>query len=420
MDEKEIQRLQSALRDAESAEASARTEAEGLQSRMRDSGADPMAPDNFARLDSAWKIADSHREKAVDLRTELNKGLVEELGRTRSQLRSNSTSPGTKFLESAGYRHALETGRLRAGRVDTDPVDVASREQTMDGLLRQRATFDNSAGVGSGLLTPDYTNKMVEQFSRPVRLLDLIEMTTTDTDTVDWVVENARTDSAAETAYGTALPESAYGFEHEQTTVRRAGHWIPATRGALADAGQARSLIDVRLMSGLRRRIESQALAGNGVGENLAGISTYSASYLTQALGADTKLDAIHKACTQMRIATLDAIDPVHLLIHPSDYEELVLSKDTAGNYIFGSPSDRLRPSIWGLQPIVTTLVTAGAPQVADFKEACTMWIREGAQVAASDQHSDFFLKGLVAIKAEMRLAFAVTQPKGICVMSGM
>lgn len=418
MDEQEILRLQTEIRNAETQEVQARSAADTLLSNMRSSGANPYEAENLTKLNEAYKPADEARARAADMRNLLNAQLGVQVERVAAGRRDEQTTVALRFLESAEYRGLVESGRLRhsGARIDTFPTEVITRDALVD-ALRLRL-FDNSANVGSGLLTPDYTNKMVEQQMRKVRLLDIITIGRTDTDTVDWIVENARTDNAAETAFGTALPESQYGFSHKQTTVKRAGHHVVATRGILADAGQTRTLLDTRLMSGLDRRIEAQVLRGDGVGENVKGMSGYTIP--AQAKGTDSQLDAIHKAMTKIRIATESQVEPVHLLIHPTDYEALVLSKDPVnGGYLFGRPDTNLNPSIWGLSPVVTTLASLGAPRIGDYKEACTLWVREGASIAASDSHSDFFLKGLVAVKAETRVAFAVTREAALCDITG-
>lgn len=409
MDEKEILALQSQIREAETAEATARSSADALLRSMKESGADPLSVENLPKMAEAYRAADSQRARSADLRTVLNDKLGVQAERAAEGRRDESTTVALRFLASAEYRGLVESGRLRhsGARIDTMPVEALTRDGLIQGLRTR--VFDNSAGVGSGLLVPDYTGKMVEQLVRPVRLLDRITVGRTDTDTVDWVVENARTDNAAETAFGTAIPESSYGFQHNQTTVKRVGHFVTATRGILSDAGQTQTLLDNRLMNGLERRVEQQLLGGDGVGEDLKGILQYSIS--SQARGTDTQLDAVLKAITVIRITSQTAIEPVDLLIHPTDYQNLVLSKDANGNYLFGKPDSNSRPSIWGLNPIVTTLVSVGTPIVADFAELATLWVREGAFLAASDSHSDYFTKGLVVVKAEARMAFAVTQP---------
>ena len=43
------------------------------------------------------------------------------------------------------------------------------------------------------------------------------------------------------------------------------------------------------------------------------------------------------------------------------------------------------------------------------------MYLRTGLSVTASTEHLDFFTRGMVAILAEMRAAFAVVQPRAFC-----
>ena len=427
--EQEIIQLRAQIREAESQDAQARAAADDLVARMRESKADLTAADNFEKVDAAYKPADEARDRAAELRVRLNR-MVEIAGgkaepRTREEegfaRSAEARDIAARFVEHESIVRLRESRTLhqKSSRVHIDPVeDVVTREEMLASGMRLRTTFDNSANIGSGLLVPDYTGKMVEQLVRKVRLLDVVTIGTTDTDTVDWISENARTDSAAPTAYGTAVPESAYGFKHNQTTVKRVGHFVPATKGILADAGQTRTLLGSRLVSGLERQVETQVWSGNGTGENLAGI-VGTAGILSQALGTDTHFDAVHKAITAVRVGSQDNIEPSILGISPNDYQKLVLEKNSQGTYLISDPTGDVRRPIWGLVPVVSTLFTDGNPYVGDFKEAVTIWLREGVSVAASDQHADFFLRGLVALMAETRLAMAVTRSSALCQITG-
>ena len=62
----------------------------------------------------------------------------------------------------------------------------------------------------------------------------------------------------------------------------------------------------------------------------------------------------------------------------------------------------------------MTPAVTDDSVIVADFTQA-VLWLREGAQVLASDSHSDFFIKNLVVLLAELRAAFGVLNPTAFC-----
>lgn len=423
MNEAELMKLRSQVREADARAASLRSEAEGLQSRMRESGADLTAADNFNAIDVAYKGADAARDEAAALRARHERGMEIAAGvrepKTREEAHVANDMAG-RMRASAGFRN-LEAGvGLHSGAAlgTVGFGEIATRDEFMRDALRVRTTFDNSSNIGSGLLTPDYTGKMVDVFIRRMRLLDLVTIGATDTDTVDWIVEQARTDAAAETAYGTAVPESAYGFAHTTTAVKRVGHFIPATKGVLMDAGQTKTLLDSRLISGLQLRIESQMFSGNGTGENLKGFSGES-GIGTQALGADTQLDAVHKAVTNVRVNNVMNVEPNVLLISPADYEKLLLSKTSQGAYVYANPTAGTTPSIWGLMPVVSTLVADGTPWVGDWKEACTAWVRTGISLSASDQHSDYFTRGLVALMAETRLAFKTTRPSALCKITG-
>jgi HK97 family phage major capsid protein len=53
---------------------------------------------------------------------------------------------------------------------------------------------------------------------------------------------------------------------------------------------------------------------------------------------------------------------------------------------------------------------TAGYAIVADWRLAA-LWDRQQATISMSNSHSDFFIRNLVAILAEMRAAFGVIRP---------
>ena len=58
-----------------------------------------------------------------------------------------------------------------------------------------------------------------------------------------------------------------------------------------------------------------------------------------------------------------------------------------------------------GLRTVVSTSATAGSPIVGAFQQGATLWRRGGTRLQASNSHSDYFRKNLVAIRAELRYA---------------
>jgi HK97 family phage major capsid protein len=334
-----------------------------------------------------------------------------------------------RYVESAAYRQLKESGMIESsGKIQHEPVIVLERgNRPEDGIgfseledaLRQRTTV-NVGDAGAVVPIDQQVWPPVEIPVRQVRLLDLISIVTTDSDMVNFVQQTVRSDFAAETPYGTVAPEADYEFALRQASVKRIPTFIPATKDVLADQGQLQGLLQDQLMVGVRLRLEQQFLSGAGISFadnifqgmlNAAGIGTV--TYQSSGHSTEYQLDAYHRAITTIRL-TLFA-DPTACVVHPADYEWAVLKKDNYGRYIFTPNTEADVQSLWGLETVVSPVISQGTALVGDFKQAFRMWLRTGLSVTASTEHLDFFTRGLVAILAEMRAAAATLQPRALC-----
>jgi HK97 family phage major capsid protein len=351
-------------------------------------------------------------------------------GYKRLQQRNAFTQEGRKSIDEVLIQSGGEAGReqLRQALRGVSPAAalVTGTDQTSGGAL---VSNDRLPGITVPLRT------------RPLRLLDLITVGDTDSDTVEYVEMTGFTNAAAETAEAIAAtgtsgtkPESAIALAQRTINVQTIAHWIPATKRALADAGQLRTLIDGILQLGLDLRVDQQIVTGDGVGSNLRGIrNTVGIGSVTVRLAVagntntpETILDTIHRAITVVRLAFFE---PTAIGIHPADYERVRLARagkaavantgTTAGSYaegdyLMGAPDQPGAERIWGLLPVVSAAFTEGRPVIGDYRQA-VLWLREGTQVLASDSHMDFFVRNLVAILAEFRAAFGVLAPPAFC-----
>lgn len=428
--ETEIGQLRKELDTKKSEETRLRAKADGLVEDKRKAGVNVLADASaFEEVDQAYLEADRLRDEIVDTQARIARALefaghqVDDADRTgRHDVRTREAKRIIERLVESEEYARLRSSRVleTSASVQMNPVEIRNREEFMHDL-RQRTTVDNTSGSGGGVIWSDrLENLIVPMMARRVRLLDMITIGSTDTDTVEYVRQTTKTDAAAGTAYGTALPESAYGWTKDSTTVKRAGHWVPATKGAIADSAQLETLLRTQLTPGHLRYLESQVWNGNGSGENLIGILDSSRSAVqTMSRGSDSYHDAFHKAITKVRVANLfDDYEPSAFVITPGDYEKIVLEKDQNDNYLNGRGVNEIT-SLWGLTPVVTNLAASGTALVGDFSQAY-LWVREGVTVSMSDQHSDFFLKGLVAIKSEGRVAFDVMQEAAFVKVTGL
>lgn len=364
-------------------------------------------------------------------------------------------SAGKVALESDDYKRLVESNAFtQTGRKSIEAVLIkgggeVEREQLKMALQRggnpieaALITGGDHEGSAGTLVVPQFLPGItVPLRTRPLRMLDLITVGQTDSDAVSYVEMTGFTNNAAETAEATATsgtsgtkPESSMGLARRETSVRTIAHWIPATKRALADAGQLRTLIEGILGLGLDLRLDQQIADGNGQGENLRGIYNTPGIGLTAQVKAETGntntpetiLDTIHKAITVVRLAFFE---PSAVGIHPVDWERVRLARAmkpavanesgkagayAEGKYLMGDPSESGAERIWGLIPIISAAFEEGKPLIGDYAQA-VLWLRQGTQVIASDSHMDFFVRNLVAILAEFRAAFGVLAPAAFC-----
>lgn len=272
---------------------------------------------------------------------------------------------------------------------------------------------DTSAGA---MVRNAYYPEITELGRRPLTIRDVVTNLQTGSDTVEFVRITQETNAAAPTAEATATsgasgvkPESTLAFEKVSTIVRTIAHWIPATKRSLSDAAQLRGLIDAFLRYGLEEELEDQMVTGNSAGENFTGILNTSGR---QSQAYDTSLLKTTRVARR-KVQTVGRRRPNAFILHPIDWESIDLLQDAENRYYMGGPRDILTPRLWGLPVIESEAVTQGIGLVGDFA-TCVLWDREDASISVSDSHSDFFIRNLIAILAELRAAFGVLKPNAL------
>src|SRR6185503_16067245 len=108
---------------------------------------------------------------------------------------------------------------------------------------------------------------------------DLIPQVRTDSNLIEFTSEatytnNARPqgDASPGGIEGETFAESALTFTLSNSAVVTIGHWIPASRQVLSDAGLLQGHISTRLLYGLKLEEEEELLTGNGSAGTLNGI----------------------------------------------------------------------------------------------------------------------------------------------------
>jgi HK97 family phage major capsid protein len=324
-------------------------------------------------------------------------------------------SIGQLAIESDAYKTLKESGALKT---EHGHFNTVLAQGSIDDLKAAILTAGSSTSAGA-FIVPEQKG-YVPLPTRPTTILDLITIGTTESDSVEFVRQTGFTNNATPVAEATSAttgtkPESGLAFVKVPEAVKTIAHWMASTRKALADAGQLSTIIDGQLRYGLQFVLENQVVNGDGTGENFTGILK-TPSILKQEKGEDSVADASLKALTQSR---LGFIEPTGFAFQPTDWMEVRLSKDKNGQYLFGPPSQVGAETLWGKQVAQSAAMPEGTGLSAAWFYA-TLWLREGTQVYAMDQHSDWAIKNLILILAEMRAAFGVQLTSAFCEITGI
>lgn len=338
-------------------------------------------------------------------------GRVEELGKTRphpghqngDRQRGGTDQPktlGALFTESDAFK-AWRPGQKRTDLAEFDGVNILAN------------TFETSTGWAPAEVRGP---RVVDYATRPIQVVDLFPQGQTTQAAIVYMEETLFSNSAAEVAEGGTKPEVSLGLTERNEPVRKIAAVLPVTDEQLADVPQARSYIDNRLGFMVRQRLDSQLLVGDGTAPNLSGVLDRSAIQ-TQALGGDTVPDATYKAIVKVQVNAFS--EPNWAIYHPNDWQTVRLLKTSDGLYIWGPPMDAGPMRIWGLPVLATTAITENTGLVGDFRQA-ELVMRQGVTVQVSDSHDDYFVKNLLAIRAELRAALAVYRPAAFCQITGI
>ncbi|MER5252910.1 phage major capsid protein [Streptomyces sp. NPDC002855] len=211
--------------------------------------------------------------------------------------------------------------------------------------------------------------------------------------------------------------EAAFALTERSKPVEKIAAWVPVSDEQLEDEAAAGPYLRNRLTQQIQRRLDSQVLVGNGSTPNLLGTESVS-GIQTQAKGVDTIPDAAHKLFTLIRSDGFS--EPSVGFISPTKWQDVVLERTADGLYVWGHPSTQGPVTLWGVPIVQTTAVTSTKLVAGDYATYSMLFIRRGIDVQVTNAHSDFFIKGKQAIRADMRAVVVHFRPKAFGTVTGL
>lgn len=334
-------------------------------------------------------------------------------------------SIGEQFIEQAEYQASIKSG----GRLPQGFNLGFDAKGFLPSAVKD--TFNLSGtGLDSSRNYIARDVELVQQQQPTVR--DLLSVGETSQNIVYFIKESSYTQGADMTAEEGEKPEATLVTTTSSASVKKIAVVLKVTEEMWQDFPMLRDYVNGRLMFMVQSKEDDQLLNGSGSGNNLTGLLNTS-GIQTQACGSisatNPVVDSIHKAMVKIRTPTTGGYIPDGIIMNPTDYQIIRLTKDGQNQYFGGGPfygaygnggPAAAEPGPWGLKLVQTTAIAAGTALVGAFKYGAQLWQREGIRVDATNTNEDDFNFNRISLRVEERLALTVYAPGAFCTVTSI
>ena len=295
-----------------------------------------------------------------------------------------------------------------------EALDNGAVEGIAKGNARS-ASFELKADMTTGA---DFTGEVIPadrvpgyKFdpTRPVHVRQLLATGSTQSDVVRYVKESGYSNGAAATAEGTTLGQSDFDMTAADANVRKIGTYFRISEEMLADTPQLTSYLSARAPEKLLEVEDAQILSGDGTGANLSGIITDAADFDVSSSGAfyqsvesANEFDVIVAALNQLALLNYNADC---IMLNPTDFNKILLLKDSTNKYLKDQVYNGLQPSFSGVKVIQNTAIAAGTFLIGNFGVGTQLWVRQGVNVEFFREDGTNVRDGFVTVRVSERVA---------------
>lgn len=314
------------------------------------------------------------------------------VSKVNEQIKSDSDF--MEKVKSGGF--TVNNLRVKAETVLSSATDLlANSPATVDVVAAQR-------GRSGVIFDPD----------RAFRVRSLIPQSSTSSNKIDYVEENAFSDGTSWVAEGANIdPNSHFDLVRKSVQVEEFQNYVRIPRAMLEDIDGLMGYINSRLVSKWGLYEDGLLLRGeNASTPDHLGITEVASAYVDNLADANVNnFDIIAKAIQQAQVAEYQ---PNAILLHPNDYYNLLLTKATDGHYVFPDQTvmGLSAPRIAGVPLISTTAMTADTFLVGDFTSS-QIYDRNTGSIRIYEQDRDNAIKRLVTIEMSARMALVNYRP---------
>lgn len=359
-----------------------------------------------------------------------NKELIEKLqkdNQTKLEELAKANDIKMEELEAALKRNKVADINNRMKGFSEHIVDKLSTEEG-EGMIkaffkgqREKLNFDIDADTIKAPITVP-ANSVAPEFlpivgpgHDDIHARQAIPVFPTISDIVKFVKFTYTGDTAGfETvAAGAAKPELAYSSTLESATVQKIAGWLDVPDEIMDDVVGFRAWIAYELPKAYLDAEDMQIFKGDGTGTNLLGL-WYQADTQTLPFGtvtyASNKWDQIMAAITEIRTRKRSTSAA---FVSPVVYMELWINKSTTKEYTYPIVmGDNGVLYIGGVPIYWSNVFEDNEGLVGDFARGASIHQRRAMNIAYSGENKDNFVKNIVTIRLEGRIALAIRVPE--------
>lgn len=320
----------------------------------------------------------------------------------KSEGKPERKSLGEIVSQSQEIKDFAETQGIKKGE------SVKLRVKGQSRTIELKDITSGSASAGDGIWS-FRDPELVSDPYRPVMVRELIPTVPVNSNLIEWVRTNVRTNNADMVSEGGTKPQSELTYDRIETAVRKIAHYFKTSAEVLADFPRLQGEINTEGFEMLRQVEEDQLMSGDGTGINLLGLIPQATVFDISAVEAgDTPVDVLRRAILQVRESYYGATG---IILNPADWAAIELQKDAEERYLFSNPTSGAPKRLWGLPVSESDAIPAGEFMVGAFRTAATIYDRMNPTVYISTEDQDNFITNMVSILFEERLALAVKRP---------
>lgn len=357
----------------------------------------------------AGEKSSQEAKATLDVMLKEHADLTQEIGHVKEDVKSmlqkgeeiqseqkSTKSLGASFVESESFKAFRASRDVKRASFEVKNTIVnsgnnTSRHDQIDGV--QGATF------------------------RRLTVMPTVQMGATDSNILYYSTETTWTNNAAGQTEGSAKAESVWAPTEVSRPVQTIAHFIKMSKQALDDSSFLASFIDQRMRHGVNNALESQIIAGDGLGTKLSGWLAAGNSTATSPIGTGNVFGLANKMKYEVIAADYE---PTYFYFNPADWSTIETTQRGTGDAAYVAASgaisyvnNGMTPMLWGI-PVVTSNNVIAGTIICKSMDADLYADRMGTVVEMFEQDGTNVQSNLVTVRAETRGALAVFAPAAI------